>query len=149
MSGASVVALVEALQHGGVGPLKQPLLARGAGLARVHEDPPLARAAVDAAVADRVVQAFVLEETEERSLFTFCCRCCFYSHTTGLTDNIGSRSDYGDVGKYEQSLLLSVADIMVSNEDYVAVFVGDFRRSWFYFFAVAGKRPNQSISWHK
>lgn len=63
---ASVVALVKALQHAGVGPLKQPLLAQGGGVARVHEDPPLARAAVDAAVADRVIQAFVLEETQSK-----------------------------------------------------------------------------------
>lgn len=66
---ASVVALVEALQHGGVGPLEQPLLAQGRGVAGVHEDPPFARAAVDAAVADRVVQAFVLEETWSRGAF--------------------------------------------------------------------------------
>lgn len=58
--GRSVVALVEALQHGGVGPLEQPLLAQGGGVTGVHEDPPLAGAAVDAAAADRVVQMFVL-----------------------------------------------------------------------------------------
>lgn len=49
------------LQHGGVGSLKQPLLAGGGRLAGVHEDAALAGAAVDAAVADRVVQALVLQ----------------------------------------------------------------------------------------
>lgn len=53
---------VEVLQHGGVGSLKQPLLAGGGRLAGVHEDAALAGAAVDAAVADRVVQALVLQE---------------------------------------------------------------------------------------
>lgn len=67
--GASVVTLVEVLQHGGVGPLKQPLLAQGRGVARVHEDPPLAGAAVDAAVTDGVIQTLVLQGNE-RSLFT-------------------------------------------------------------------------------
>lgn len=52
---------VEVLQHGGVGSLKQPLLAGGGRLAGVHEDAALAGAAVDAAVADRVVQALVLQ----------------------------------------------------------------------------------------
>ena len=61
---ASVGALVEVIQHGGVGPLKQPLLAKGGGVACVHEDPPLAWAAVDAAVTDRVIQTLILEDTE-------------------------------------------------------------------------------------
>ena len=60
-AGPSVGAPVEAVQHGGVGPLEQPALAGGGGVARVHEDPPLAGAAVDAAVADGVIQALVLE----------------------------------------------------------------------------------------
>lgn len=70
--GASVVALVKVLQHGGVGPLKQPLLAQGRRVACVHEDPPFARAAVDAAVADGVIQAFVLQKNE-RSISTIIC----------------------------------------------------------------------------
>ena len=61
---ASVGALVEVIQHGGVGSLKQPLLAERRRVAGVHEDPPLARAAVDTAVTDRVIQTLVLEETE-------------------------------------------------------------------------------------
>lgn len=64
------MALVKALQHGGVGPLKQPLLAEGRRVARVHEDPPLARAAVDAAVTDRVIQAVVLEERQRKGAFS-------------------------------------------------------------------------------
>lgn len=59
----SVVALVEVLQHGGVGLLEEPLLAGGGGVTGAHEDPPLAGAAVNAAVADRVVQALVLKHT--------------------------------------------------------------------------------------
>lgn len=54
------------LQHGGVGSLKQPLLAGGGRLAGVHEDAALAGAAVDAAVADRVVQALVLQTRRRR-----------------------------------------------------------------------------------
>lgn len=61
---ASVGALVEVLQHGGVGSLKQPLLAKRGGVACVHEDPPLARAAVDTAVTDRVIQTLILERIE-------------------------------------------------------------------------------------
>lgn len=59
---ASVGALVEVIQHGGVGSLKQPLLAERGRVARVHEDPPLARAAVDTAVTDRVIQTLVLQD---------------------------------------------------------------------------------------
>lgn len=66
------MALVEALQHGGIGPLEKPLLAEGGGVTGAHEDPPLAGTAVDAAVADRVVQALVLKHThtQQRSLVT-------------------------------------------------------------------------------
>lgn len=51
---------VEALEHGGVGPLELPLLAGGAGVARVHEHALLGRAAVHAAVTDGVVQTLIL-----------------------------------------------------------------------------------------
>lgn len=50
------------LQHGGVGFLKQPLLAGGGGVTRVHEDSPLGRAAVDTAVTDGVIQTLILED---------------------------------------------------------------------------------------
>lgn len=72
---ASVVALVEALQHGGVGPLKHPLLAGGGRIARVHEHPALFGTAVDAAVADRVVHTLVLQKTRDgrgRTGVRFC-----------------------------------------------------------------------------
>lgn len=59
-------ASVEALQDGVVGSLKQPLLAQGGGVTGVHEDSPLARAAVDAAVADRVKQTLILQERRGR-----------------------------------------------------------------------------------
>lgn len=59
---ASVGALVEVIQNGGVGSLKQPLLAERGRVARVHEDPPLVGAAVDAAVTDRVIQTLVLQD---------------------------------------------------------------------------------------
>lgn len=61
---ASVGALVKVLQHGGVGSLKQPLLAKRGGIARVHEDSPLAWAAVNTAVTDRVIETRILEETK-------------------------------------------------------------------------------------
>lgn len=64
---ALVGALVEALQHGGVGPLKQPLLAGGGRIARVHEHTALFGAAVYAAVTDWVVQALVLRKTRDRT----------------------------------------------------------------------------------
>lgn len=74
------------LQHGGVGSLKQPLLAGRGRLAGVHEDAALAGAAVDAAVADRVVQALVLQEVMQRprppqstNLNGSIAGCCFYS----------------------------------------------------------------------
>ncbi len=50
------------LQHGGVGSLKQPLLARGGRVTHVHEDSPLGRTAVDTAVADGVIQSLILED---------------------------------------------------------------------------------------
>lgn len=58
------------LQHGGVGFLKQPLLTRGGGVARVHEDPPLGHAAVDTAVADGVVNTLILEEGDRKKYQT-------------------------------------------------------------------------------
>lgn len=61
---ASVVGAVEAFEHGGVGPLEDPPLAGRVGLTRVHEDTPLAGAAVHAAVADRVIQTLVLGRQE-------------------------------------------------------------------------------------
>lgn len=61
---ASVGAPVEVLQHGGVGSLKQPLLAKRGGVTRVHEDSVLARAAVYTAVTDGVIQTLILEERE-------------------------------------------------------------------------------------
>lgn len=62
----SLGALIEVLQHGGVGFLKQPLLSGRGRVTRVHEDTPLVRAAVDTAVADGVVQTLILEgETRE------------------------------------------------------------------------------------
>lgn len=51
---------VEVLQHGGVGPLKQPLLAGCRRVAGAHEDATLGGAAVDAAVAHGVVKALIL-----------------------------------------------------------------------------------------
>lgn len=62
--GALVSTLVELLQHGGVGSLKHPLLAGGGRIARVHEDPPLLRVAVYAAVTDRMIQTLVLQRQE-------------------------------------------------------------------------------------
>lgn len=59
---ASISAPVEVLQDGGVGSLKQPLLAKRGGVARVHEDSPFTWAAVDTAVTDGVIQTFILEE---------------------------------------------------------------------------------------
>lgn len=64
-SWSSVGASVEALQHGVVGPLEQPLLAQGGGVTGVHEDAALAGAAVDAAVADRVEQTLILQSGGE------------------------------------------------------------------------------------
>lgn len=61
--GPSVDAVVEELQNGGVGFLKQPLLAGGGGVTHVHEDAALAGVAVHAAVADGVIEAFVLGGT--------------------------------------------------------------------------------------
>lgn len=51
---------VEVLQHGGVGPLEEPLLAGRRRVAGAHEDAALGGAAVDAAVADGVVEALIL-----------------------------------------------------------------------------------------
>lgn len=84
------MALVEVLQHGGVGPLEQPLLAEGRRVACVHEDPPFARAAVDAAVADRVIQTFVLQKNERPIFPQFSA--AFHPDMMGLTDNIRSGS---------------------------------------------------------
>lgn len=64
-AGSSVGSPVEVLQHGAVGFLKHPLLGGGGGIARVHEDPPLVRAAVDTAVTDGVIQTFILEKKQE------------------------------------------------------------------------------------
>lgn len=139
------MALVEALQHAGVGPLKQPLLAQGGGVARVHEDPPLARATVDAAVADRVIQALVLEETaEQRSRFTFCC-CRFHSNTRGLADRAeadASESVYGTSESMSDLLLSAMTDAIIKN---VTAVVKDFRSDFvFFLLLLLWKRPKQS-----
>ena len=60
-----VSPMVEALQHGGVGSLKHPLLAGGGRSARVHEHAAVFGTAVHAAVTDRVVQTLVLQETRD------------------------------------------------------------------------------------
>lgn len=59
---SSVGALVEVLQHSGVGSFKQPQLAERGRVTRVHEDSPLTRTAINTAVTDGMIQTLILEE---------------------------------------------------------------------------------------
>lgn len=67
----SVGAPVEVLQHGGVGSLKQPLLAQRGGVTHVHEHSALAGTAVDAAVTDGMVETLILGNRKQPRILKY------------------------------------------------------------------------------
>lgn len=75
------------VQDGGVGLLKLPLLAGGGGVTGVHEEPPLAQVAVDAAVADGVIQTFVLQEERAATYSHQGTHLFYHNKTTQSSEN--------------------------------------------------------------